>query len=89
MSRAVTSEIRFASRADELHRQHLEQGIRRRVDDRDSIAGRIGLVSYRVSRRAHEDYKGMTAQERNRFLTCFSSFAWKCPFSYAVLYYVC
>lgn len=26
--------------------------------------------------RANEDYKGMTAQERNRLLTCFSSFAW-------------
>lgn len=37
--------------------------------------------------RANEDYKGMTAQERNRLLTCFSSFAWKCPFFYAVLSY--
>ena len=37
--------------------------------------------------RANEDYKGMTTQERNRLLTCFSSFAWKCPFSYEVLSY--
>lgn len=37
--------------------------------------------------RANEDYKGMTAQERNRLLTCFGSFAWKCPFSYEVLSY--
>ena len=37
--------------------------------------------------RANEDYKGITAQERNRLLTCFSSFAWKCPFSYEVLSY--
>lgn len=37
--------------------------------------------------RANEDYKGMTTKERNRLLTCFSSFVWKCPFSYAVLSY--
>ncbi len=37
--------------------------------------------------RANDDYKGMPAQERNRLLTCFSSFAWKCPFSYEVLSY--
>ena len=29
----------------------------------------------------------MPAQERNRLLTCFSSFAWKCPFFYEVLSY--
>ena len=37
--------------------------------------------------RANENYRGMTVQERNRLLTCFSSFAWKCPFSYEVLSY--
>ena len=37
--------------------------------------------------RANENYKGMTTQERNKLLTCFSTFAWKCPFSYDVLAY--
>ena len=37
--------------------------------------------------RANGAYKGMPAQERNRLLTCFSSFAWKCPISYEVLAY--
>ncbi len=37
--------------------------------------------------RANEDYKAMTAQKRKRLLTCFSSFAWKCPSSYEVLSY--
>jgi hypothetical protein len=37
--------------------------------------------------RANDDYRGIMAQERNRLLTCFSTFAWMCPFSYEVLAY--
>ncbi len=37
--------------------------------------------------RANNDYKDMSSQQRNRLLTCFSSFVWKCPFSYEVLAY--
>ena len=70
-------------------------------DQSDDIYGHIGRYQETLTQRgmgdiplhmnslmrANGDYKDMSPRERMRYLTCFSAFAWKCPFSYQLFAY--